>query len=108
MIIVYYLTFTGYCGKSLEKLADIFAKNYKNTSFINLPITKKKFTVLKSPHIYKKSREQFESFINKKVIVLYLNYKQDFLTSKIFKGVAWSFLGVSFKKTKITKNCFYI
>ena len=41
MIIVYYLTFTGYCGKSLEKLADIFAKNYKNTSFINLPITKK-------------------------------------------------------------------
>ena len=36
------------------------ARNYTFLSYVPLPSRKKKFTLLRSPHIDKKSREQFE------------------------------------------------
>ena len=38
---------------------------------IPLPTRKSTFTVIKSPHIYKKSREQFEMRIHKRLIDVY-------------------------------------
>ncbi|MDH3004723.1 MAG: 30S ribosomal protein S10 [Candidatus Shikimatogenerans sp. JK-2022] len=53
----------------LEKSIKNIIKNIKYTGVkingpIPLPTKKKKFTVLKSPHVHKKSREQFELFIH--------------------------------------------
>ena len=48
-----YVLYTNYIKKILEK-AKI---QYK---FFNLPIKNKKITLLKSPHVNKKAREQFE------------------------------------------------
>lgn len=85
MFILYSLQFTGYCGKSLEYIIKIFKKIYKNLNVISLPIKKKKIIVLKSPHIYKKSREHFETFIHKKLLILFIKVQKDFLFKKILK-----------------------
>jgi len=48
------------CEKAVLKIeAKLNSYNIK-TSLINLPVRIKRFTVLRSPHIDKKSREQFE------------------------------------------------
>lgn len=105
---VYSLIFTGYCGKSLERICKVFLKKYNSTGIIHLPKNNQKFIVIKSPHVYKKSREQFESVIYKKMINIYINNSEDTLFSNILKGVSWSVFGISIKKVKIYKNSFYI
>ena len=35
---------------------------------VGLPTTKKAFTVLRSPHVHKKSREQFQTKIHKRLV----------------------------------------
>ena len=45
------------------QLKTIIEKEFSNKITLNeikLPTTKKKFTVLNSPHVHKKAREQFE------------------------------------------------
>jgi len=55
--------------KLLEKLKKINILKKLKISIINSPSDKKKiFTVLKSPHVYKKSREQFKYVLYKKKI----------------------------------------
>jgi len=57
---------------------DALKKQWKKISFkyklsyssINLPVDKKKFTVLKSPHVNKKSKEQFETRVSNCLIIL--------------------------------------
>jgi small subunit ribosomal protein S10 len=49
----------------LEKISDICLKEAKNlniskVSVIRLPKKVRKFSLIKSPHVHKKSREQFE------------------------------------------------
>ena len=44
-------------------------KKLKYTS-INLPVDKKKITVLKSPHVNKKARDQFELSVFNRLIIL--------------------------------------
>jgi len=62
-----------------KKYLNIFIKNLNffikdNIKIINLPLKKTKYTVIRSPHIYKKSREQFERSTHKKVIyITFLN-----------------------------------
>ncbi|WGH28132.1 MAG: 30S ribosomal protein S10 [Candidatus Shikimatogenerans bostrichidophilus] len=49
--------------KSIKKIIkSILSTGVKLKGPIPLPTKKKKFTVLKSPHVHKKSREQFELF----------------------------------------------
>lgn len=95
----------------INKIIQILKIYFKNFNFINIKIIKlptkfKKFTVLKAPHIDKKSKEQFESrlyttlicvnnllFYKKKKLILdqfikylknlNLNKKKSFLPIKI-------------------------
>ena len=57
----------------VDKSADKIVKTVKNTGAIvtgpiPLPTHKKIFTVLRSPHVNKKSREQFQTKIHKRLI----------------------------------------
>lgn len=54
-------------------LKGLFLKLKINFKKIAFPISKKKFTLLKSPHVYKKAREQFELVKYKEVIYIYSN-----------------------------------
>ena len=47
--------------------------------FIPLPKTKQKITVLKSPHVHKKAREQFELLKKKSVVQIKTNSKRETL-----------------------------
>ena len=51
----------------LKAVADDFGLSYMS---INLPIEKKKITVLKSPHVNKKARDQYEILLLKSLIIL--------------------------------------
>lgn len=77
--------------------------NSKLVSPILLPIKRKKITVLKSPHVFKKSREQFEKITNKVCFFLVNSYGNDLKFQRFVKLFAWSFLGVSIKKVAIEK-----
>jgi small subunit ribosomal protein S10 len=46
-----------------------FLKNYGCVSLVHLPKKTQRFTVLKSPHVNKESREQFEIKIKRRLIV---------------------------------------
>lgn len=66
--------------KSLDKLSLKLYLNYlkniffklklKNFTIQNLPLEKKKLTLLKSPHVNKKALEQFEFVIYKSLVTL--------------------------------------
>lgn len=64
---------------------------------INLPTKINKYTVIKSPHVYKKSREQFEQRTFKKLVVL--GHTSDF-TDLINQVVGELPAGVSLKIVK--------
>ncbi|KAK1421597.1 hypothetical protein QVD17_24064 [Tagetes erecta] len=53
-----------------------------NTRKIGLPSTRSLFTVLKSPHVHKKAREQFQMKINKEMLVM--ETKRHELNNKFF------------------------
>ena len=60
----------------VDKSAEKIVKTVKNTGAvilgpIPLPTRKKRFTVLRSPHVNKKSREQFELATYKRLIDIY-------------------------------------
>lgn len=55
----------------LKKKLQLFALNYDlKSSSINLPVEKKKITVLKSPHVNKKARDQYEISLLNRLIIL--------------------------------------
>lgn len=54
----------------LKNFSDLSNRRFEDQKVISLPTLKKKFTVLRSPHIDKKSREQFEWTHYKKSIFL--------------------------------------
>jgi ribosomal protein S10 len=56
-------------------LLNIFNKLNIKYSIINLPKKKKIITLLKSPHVYKKARKQFEFNTYKKIINIKINLK---------------------------------
>lgn len=53
----------------------IFNKLKINYSFFCFPNIKKKFTLLRSPHVYKKSREQFQFLTFKCIFKIFYNFK---------------------------------
>ena len=108
MKFIYYLTFYSYCGKSLDFLISLFNKLFTKFNVIQLPKKKSKFVVIKSPHVFNKSREHFETIIFKKLVLVVLDSNKYNIFNNILKGIYWSMFGVSLKKTKISKNCFYI
>ncbi|MGX7591195.1 30S ribosomal protein S10 [Candidatus Karelsulcia muelleri] len=65
--------FDGYIlNLSVIKIMNYISKqNIKVNGPITLPTKKKRYTILRSPHVHKKSREQFQLFIHKRVLVVY-------------------------------------
>jgi small subunit ribosomal protein S10 len=58
----------------------------------SLPVYKRRFTVLRSPHIDKKSREQFEINVHKRLVKISVNMQElpllvDWLKENAFIGV---------------------
>jgi len=72
-------SFSNIC---LQKVTNNIMNHAQNLEFakfidINLKKKQKKFTLLKSPHVYKTSREQFELITYKKLIILSGTSKQN-------------------------------
>lgn len=59
----------------LTFLLSIFKKLNIRYRLIKIPILSKRITILKSPHVNKKAREQFELKIFKKTLIIYSNLK---------------------------------
>ncbi|MGD1839939.1 MAG: 30S ribosomal protein S10 [Thermonemataceae bacterium] len=57
--------------KSAEKIVKAVKENAVVSGPIPLPTKKEIFTVLRSPHVYKKSREQFQLCTYKRLIDIY-------------------------------------
>ena len=70
-----------YIEKTHTKILQInnYLKDLPQTSLVSLPTCKKKYTVLRSPHIDKKSREQFEWKKDKKSLTLFFGKKKNLL-----------------------------
>ena len=87
---------TLYIERSLNKISQIhkyFQSHKYREKYIHYPTIIKKYTVLRSPHIDKKSREQFEWKRYKKSIILQFQEKRFFsffvflLKNSSFPGV---------------------
>jgi len=75
-----------------EKLLDVTKLNRKDMRIVQLPTKRKLFTVLKSPFVNKKAREQFGLATHKRLVVLKnidLFIFSYFLKSVSCKGVAF-------------------
>lgn len=85
MQITYQIIISSFYKKFLNFFLENFKKRLKiyiNSSFffiniIRLPKQIKKFTVLRSPHVNKKSKEQFGSYIHKILINLKISNNVD-------------------------------
>lgn len=84
---IYYLT-------SKNKIS----KNFYNVKIARLPYKNRRFTVLKSPHVNKTAREQFELREHKCIITLTINESlknhQKFLNF-LFQWIEFNHLGLS-------------
>ena len=88
------------------KKAKLMNINFRGLAY--LPSKKKRFTVLRSPHVYKTSREQFELKIHSRVFIAYfdINNENDKKKSKLFINfIKNSAGGLQFK---ITYNTLYL
>lgn len=70
-LLLRFQTYNKESAKSFRKTLNLLAKA-KNLKFssISLPIERKKFTVLKSPHVNKKAKEQYEIRFYNGLIIL--------------------------------------
>lgn len=89
--------------KILQKLKEINILKKLKINIINIPSDKKKiFTVLKSPHVYKKSREQFKYALYKKKLNI---ESSDVIPILYFNLIIKNYLPNSFNiYSKIIKN----
>ena len=112
MNIVYHIIVESSAEGYLNKIKKIL-NNIQNYFFFNmvgpvyLPLKKTKFTVLRSPHVFKKSREHFERIVSKISFYIDIPKNNNIMFSRLFKFFAWSYLGFSIKKIKVSKHSFY-
>lgn len=99
-------SFHGYQLKLIlpKILKKIQFLNIKHSNITTLPIKLQRFTVLRSPHIDKKSREQFEIRIYSKLITTFFNLENNFdkqkaklLINFIKNSSAGIFLKITYK-----------
>jgi len=67
-------------SKILQKIQSL---SLKTSGFFTLPTKFSRYTVLRSPHVDKKSREQFEKRIYSKNLFIYFNLKSTFEKQQI-------------------------
>lgn len=58
-------------------LKKVIGMGLKTTGFVSLPTKIERFTVLRSPHVDKKSREQFEIKTYKKSLNVFFTFSSD-------------------------------
>lgn len=75
-------------------LKSLFMRKKITFSIFNLPSDRKRITVLKSPHVYKKAREQFE-ITHYKTIIIMKNVEKDVIVKQLVinkpRGINCSF-----------------
>ena len=71
--------FKKFSPKILKKIWNL---NLENTGFVSLPLKKYRYTVLRSPHVDKKSREHFEIKVYVKTISIFFNLNNFFEKQK--------------------------
>lgn len=104
--------FKSFHPKLLKKSLDKITKkaklmNINIRGLVFLPLKTKRFTVLRSPHVYKKSREQFEIKTHHRAFITFfdLNNLNDQKKAKLFINFAKSYcVGLQLKITY--KNIF--
>jgi small subunit ribosomal protein S10 len=85
-------------------LKKIKGMSIKTTGFVSLPTKMERFTVLRSPHVDKKSREQFEIKTYRKIITTTFNFNNPFDKQKaklLINFIKNSSTGLSLKITYI-------
>tara|TARA_B100001142_G_scaffold300436_1_gene325199 strand:+ start:25471 stop:25821 length:351 start_codon:yes stop_codon:yes gene_type:complete len=102
------LQFKGFNYKNLDKIIfNILKKglllNIDIKKPVSLPTTNTLFTVLKSPHVNKKARNQFQLLTHKRLLVLYFD-KQDIEILKFFLDFIKSISGGIQIKVKYINN----
>ena len=105
--IIYSITFSGYCGKKLFNLINKLKKITLKVYLSSLPQKKTKFTMIKSPHNFNKSREHFETIVVKKLVYFISNYKFNLKFFKYLKSISWSLFGSNVKLVILKKKTFY-
>ena len=69
-------------NKSIILFLNLFYKFFDNFLKINKITYIKKFSILKSPHIFKKAQDQFEQRIKNKKIIIFCNFYEAILLLK--------------------------
>lgn len=77
MIKIYFTFFDKISINSLEKLIFFFFKNIQY-SIVKLPTKRKRITILKAPHVHKKSKEHYEIFFYKRLLILPVHVNSQF------------------------------
>lgn len=76
MIKIYFVLFDKLALNFIENLIFYFLKN-KKYSLVKLPRKVKKFTIIKAPHVHKKSKEHFEFISYKRLLIISFDLKKD-------------------------------
>lgn len=95
--------------KKKVKLMNIYSKG-----IIFLPLRKKRFTVLRSPHVYKKAREQFEIRMHHRCFITVFDFNNDYdkkkaklLINFVKASCAGAQLKITYKNFHKTDKKFY-
>jgi small subunit ribosomal protein S10 len=73
------------------------------TSLVFLPKRVERFTVLRSPHVDKKARDQFERVTHQRLLVINLSNNQSLLAYRLLRYISSSALGVEVRARYATK-----
>ena len=104
----YWITLKAFDYESLDALSKIFcskllcseinSKHWDQSGPMNFPTKNQKYTVLKSPHVYKQSREQFEMKIHTRLLGLTVLSNEESRFEDYLLGIRRNFpVGVSLK-----------
>lgn len=105
MIVKSKIKFKSFNIYKLEEIIKLLVESGKNsaldTKMISLTKSKKRFTILKGPHVHKKARDQYELTTHSKVLYLKGNKEKikEFLTNleqNLIEDITYS---ISFERT---------
>lgn len=103
-----YLRLKSYHPYYLNRLVlalkqEMQAWGVSQTSLVFLPKRVERFTVLRSPHVDKKARDQFERVTHQRLLVVHLPTNQSLLAYRLLRYVSSSALGVEVRVRYATK-----
>jgi len=103
-----YIRFKAYHPSYINRLLKLISQELSlwglpqhNTVF--LPKRVERFTVLRSPHVDKKARDQFERVTHKRLLVVTLSGKESFLVYRLLRFISFAAVGVEVRVRYVTK-----